>query len=65
MAVESSPATELLPAVMLLGAAVVAVPVFRKLGLGSVLGYLAAGLAMGPWGLDVVDDRLVEPGQRA
>ena len=56
MAVESSPAVELLPAVMLLGAAVVAVPLFRKLGLGSVLGYLAAGLAMGPWGLDVVPE---------
>ncbi|RZJ16581.1 MAG: potassium transporter [Brevundimonas sp.] len=35
----------------LLGAAVIAVPVFRKLGLGSVLGYLAAGLAIGPFGL--------------
>jgi hypothetical protein len=34
----------------------VAVPVFRRLGLGSVLGYLAAGLAMGPWGLNVVSD---------
>lgn len=37
--------------VALLGAAVVAVPLFRKLGLGSVLGYLAAGLAVGPFGL--------------
>ena len=35
----------------LLGAAVIAVPLFRKLGLGSVLGYLAAGLAIGPFGL--------------
>jgi glutathione-regulated potassium-efflux system protein KefB len=34
----------------------VAVPVFRRLRLGSVLGYLAAGLAMGPYGLGVVDD---------
>jgi glutathione-regulated potassium-efflux system protein KefB len=37
--------------VMLLGAAVVVVPLFRRLGLGSVLGYLAAGLAIGPFGL--------------
>lgn len=35
----------------LLAAGVVAVPVFRKLGLGSVLGYLAAGAAIGPFGL--------------
>lgn len=39
-----------------LAATVVAVPLFRKLGLGSVLGYLAAGVAIGPWGLAVVDD---------
>jgi CPA2 family monovalent cation:H+ antiporter-2 len=32
-------------------AAVVAVPVARRLGLGSVLGYLAAGVAIGPFGL--------------
>lgn len=38
---------------VLLGAGVVAVPVFRKLQLGSVLGYLAAGLAIGPFGLAV------------
>ena len=37
-------------AVALLAAAVVAVPVFRKIGLGSVLGYLAAGVVIGPFG---------------
>ncbi len=42
---------DLLPVVVLLAAAVVAVPIFRRLGLGSVLGYLAAGLAIGPYGL--------------
>jgi glutathione-regulated potassium-efflux system protein KefB len=42
--------------VALLGTAVVAVPLFRRLGLGSVLGYLAAGLAIGPHGLRVVTD---------
>lgn len=36
--------------VALMGAAVVAVPLFKRLGLGSVLGYLAAGLAIGPFG---------------
>ena len=35
----------------LLAAAVVAVPLFRRLKLGSVLGYLAAGLAIGPFGV--------------
>jgi len=40
----------LLSTVALLGAAVVAIPLFRKLGLGSVLGYLAAGLVIGPFG---------------
>ncbi len=39
-----------------LGAAVVAVPIFKRLGLGSVLGYLAAGSALGPWGFGLVHD---------
>ena len=33
-----------------------AVPLFRRLGLGSVLGYLAAGLAIGPFGLALFTD---------
>ncbi|QBX36286.1 potassium transporter [Brevundimonas sp. S30B] len=43
-------------AAALLLAGVVAVPIFRKLGLGSVLGYLAAGLAIGPFGLGVIGE---------
>lgn len=35
-------------ALVLLGGAVVAAPIFRKLGLGTVLGYLAAGAVIGP-----------------
>ncbi|WP_065169956.1 monovalent cation:proton antiporter-2 (CPA2) family protein [Paracoccus sp. MKU1] len=46
----------LLSVVVLLAAAVLAVPLFRKLGLGSVLGYLAAGLAIGPFGLGYFHD---------
>ncbi len=42
--------------VALLGTAVIAVPLFRKLGLGSVLGYLAAGLVIGPHALRVITD---------
>src|SRR4051812_8092119 len=37
-----------------LGAAVFAVPLSRALGLGSIIGYLAAGIAIGPWGLALV-----------
>ncbi len=37
-----------------LAAAVVAIPVFRYFKLGSVLGYLAAGIAIGPWGLGLI-----------
>lgn len=36
------------PAIILMGAAVVAVPLFRRLGLGSVLGYFTAGVLVGP-----------------
>jgi glutathione-regulated potassium-efflux system protein KefB len=43
-------------AVALLAAAVVAVPLFRKLGLGSVLGYLAAGVVIGPFALGLIQD---------
>ena len=37
-------------------AAVVAVPLAKKLGLGSIIGYLAAGMAIGPWGLGLVSN---------
>jgi glutathione-regulated potassium-efflux system protein KefB len=43
-------------AVALLATAVVAAPLFRRLGLGSVLGYLAAGLAIGPFGIGFFRD---------
>jgi glutathione-regulated potassium-efflux system protein KefB len=45
--------TELIQVVALLGAGVIAAPVFMRLGLGSVLGYLAAGLVIGPFGLQL------------
>ena len=37
-----------------LAAAVIAVPLAKKLGLGAIIGYLAAGIAIGPWGLGLV-----------
>jgi glutathione-regulated potassium-efflux system protein KefB len=42
--------------VVLLAAAVVAVPLFRRLGLGSVLGYLAAGVLIGPFAFGMIQD---------
>lgn len=55
MAAEAG-ANELIKVVALLGAAIVAVPLFRRLGLGTVLGYLAGGLAIGPYGLGLFTD---------
>ena len=40
---------------ILLAVAVIAIPVFQRLRLGSVLGYLAAGAIVGPWGLGFID----------
>ena len=42
-------------AIILLGAAVLFAPVFKKLGLGTVLGYLAAGLVIGALPIRVSD----------
>ena len=39
-----------------LAAAVLAVPLARLLGLGAIIGYLGAGIAIGPWGLKLVSD---------
>jgi glutathione-regulated potassium-efflux system protein KefB len=55
MATESA-GVDIASVVILLGAAVVAVPVFKRAGLGSVLGYLAAGLAIGPFGAGLFSD---------
>jgi len=41
-------------ALVYLAAGVIAVPIFKRIGLGSVLGYLAAGMAIGPWGLGLI-----------
>lgn len=42
--------------VVLLAAAVIAVPVFKRFNLGSILGYLTAGLVVGPYCLGFVED---------
>ncbi len=39
-----------------LAAAVLSVPLSKALGLGSVVGYLMAGSAIGPWGLRLISD---------
>ena len=45
---------------VLLVVAVALVPVFKWLGLGTVLGYLAAGVAVGPYGLRLISDTETE-----
>ncbi len=42
--------------VVYLFAAVLVVPVAARLGIGAVLGYLLAGIAIGPWGLGFISD---------
>ncbi len=42
-------------AILLLGA-VIFVPLAKHAGLGAVLGYLFAGVLLGPWGLGLIDD---------
>ena len=44
----SEPHTLFSEALLLLGGAVVSAPLFKRLGLGTVLGYLAAGIVIGP-----------------
>ncbi|EIH5394785.1 glutathione-regulated potassium-efflux system protein KefB [Escherichia coli] len=46
----------LLAGVLFLFAAVAAVPLASRLGIGAVLGYLLAGIAIGPWGLGFISD---------
>ncbi|MEZ0232717.1 MAG: monovalent cation:proton antiporter-2 (CPA2) family protein [Methylophilaceae bacterium] len=45
----------LLQSAIYLGVAVMAVPISKRIGLGSVLGYLLAGILIGPWGLGLID----------
>lgn len=53
---EAASGGELFQVVALLAAGVIAVPIFRRIGLGSILGYLAAGLVIGPFGLAIFSD---------
>ncbi len=43
-------------AVVFLAAATFVVPLSKRLGFGSVIGYLAAGILLGPWGIGLVPD---------
>src|SRR5919112_6675331 len=56
MAGTASHASFLPPVLTFCAAAVVAVPLFRRLGLSAVLGYLAAGVVIGPFGLRLIED---------
>lgn len=46
----------LIDILMLLLATVVIIPVFHKIRLGAILGYLAAGIVLGPWALGVITE---------
>ena len=46
----------LLNVLIYLSAAVIAVPIAKRLGLGAVLGYLLAGAVIGPWGFRLITD---------
>jgi len=46
----------LVQATVFLAAAVIGVPLLKRLGLSSVLGYIVAGAAIGPWGLALAGD---------
>jgi monovalent cation:proton antiporter-2 (CPA2) family protein len=46
----------ILDIVILLAAAVIAVPLFRAIGLGAVPGFLVAGVVVGPSGLALIDN---------
>ena len=46
----------LINALYYLLAAVIAVPLFKKIGLGSILGYLCAGIVLGPHALAIISD---------
>ena len=42
--------------IIFVSAAVIVVPLFARFGLGSVLGYLVAGIIIGPWGLRLINN---------
>ncbi|MFZ3035115.1 MAG: monovalent cation:proton antiporter-2 (CPA2) family protein [Parvibaculum sp.] len=48
--------TSLLLPIIFLAASVIAVPLFKRLKLGSVVGYLFAGILIGPWGFAFFSD---------
>ncbi|GKX64607.1 glutathione-regulated potassium-efflux system protein KefB [Pragia fontium] len=51
---ETSP--QLAAVLIFLSVAVLAVPLARRVGIGAVLGYLIAGIAIGPWGFRLIND---------
>ncbi|WP_159566979.1 glutathione-regulated potassium-efflux system protein KefB [Budvicia diplopodorum] len=51
---ETSP--QLIAVLLFLFVAVLMVPLARRLGIGAVLGYLIAGIVIGPWGFRLIND---------
>ncbi|PJZ56290.1 monovalent cation:proton antiporter-2 (CPA2) family protein [Leptospira barantonii] len=46
----------LITLIVFLSAAVISVPLFKRIGLGSVVGYLIGGTIIGPWGIGLITD---------
>ena len=46
----------LIQTIIYLSSAILLVPIFKRLGLGSVLGYLIAGILIGPYALKLIPD---------
>lgn len=46
----------LLQALAFFAASALFVPIFKRIGLGSIVGYLAAGITLGPWGVGLITD---------
>ncbi|MEZ4845587.1 MAG: monovalent cation:proton antiporter-2 (CPA2) family protein [Bdellovibrionota bacterium] len=46
----------ILQTLVFIGSAIILVPIFKYLGFGSVLGYLIAGIVVGPFGLKLIND---------
>ncbi|AWH88538.1 glutathione-regulated potassium-efflux system protein KefB [Limnobaculum parvum] len=47
---------QLIAVLVFLSVAVLAVPLAKRIGIGAVLGYLIAGIAIGPWGFRLIND---------
>jgi len=55
-AASAATGTALIDIALMLGAALLFVAIFRRLGLGATLGYIVGGVIIGPYALGLIDD---------